>query len=63
MDVDFKEVYIEPYKILGLTDQQRRNGVSSPIQETNVKEKSETSTDAANKLKDLTLDDALSSPT
>ena len=31
MDVDFKEMYTEPYKILGLNEHQRRNGESSPI--------------------------------
>ena len=42
MDVDFKDVYTEPYKILGITDHRRGSRIIGPCQETNVVENLET---------------------
>jgi hypothetical protein len=42
MDVDFKELYKEPYKILRITDQ-RGSRIISPCHEINLAENVETS--------------------
>jgi len=42
MDVDFKELYKEPYKILGIANQ-RGSRIISPCHEINVAENAETS--------------------